>query len=148
MKRKNTRRFDPRYFMDEKTEKVPIKENRFTSAELSRFALSPAMEPSVAPPEMVPEKRLEWLNYQIDTTTIPTQKARWEAEREKLIANNPELRDRGEGPMAEGLGDVGMHRLGPAQMLDSALVLLDNEPDERDIAEAIAILVKLQAHIS
>ncbi len=51
-------------------------------------------------------------------------------------------------PMAEGHGDAGMYQLGPAQMLDSALVLLDNEPDARDIEDAIAILVKLQAHIS
>ncbi len=50
--------------------------------------------------------------------------------------------------MAEGHGDAGMYQLGPAQMLDSALVLLDNEPDARDIEDAIAILVKLQAHIS
>tara|TARA_R110000824_G_scaffold80365_5_gene202151 strand:+ start:3579 stop:3947 length:369 start_codon:yes stop_codon:yes gene_type:complete len=52
MRQKNTRRFDPRYFMDEKTDKPKVlKENRFSSAELSRFAMSPGMEPSVAPPK-------------------------------------------------------------------------------------------------
>ena len=60
MRRKNTKFIDPRYFMDEKTEKAPIKENRFTSAKLSGFEMSPAFKPSVAPPEpdRSPEERL------------------------------------------------------------------------------------------
>jgi hypothetical protein len=157
MKRKNTRRFDPRYFMDEKTEKPKVIKEGLTDSirdEQGRLYDASKQGPGIPseptnPRELTPREKLADLQHQLKTAYYnPAAGPAIQQQIDALLDEHPELRDRGEGPMAEGHGDAGMYQLGPAQMLDSALVLLDNEPDARDIEDAIAILVKLQAHIS
>ena len=87
MRRKNTKFIDPRYFMDEKMEEPTIAEYQIGQKEMPALAY----EPSVAPPEMAPEKRLEWLNYQIEMSRIPTQREKWEEERDQLLIDHPGL---------------------------------------------------------
>ena len=167
MKRKNTRRFDPRYFMDEKTEKPKVikegltdstrdPQGRLKSPYLSKQGPGIPSEPT-NPRELTPREKLADLQHQLKTAYYnPAAEPAIQQQIDALLDEHPELRDRGEGPMAEGLGDAGMYQLGPAQMLDSALVLLDinnlkgplDPSDARDIEDAIAILGKLQAHIS
>jgi hypothetical protein len=94
MRRKNARRFDPRYFMEEKTEKPKVlKEMQFGQKEMPADAYA---EPVGTPPQRSLERRLQDLEDQIAGTRIPEQRKKLEKERAAL------KKKLGSGPVAEG----------------------------------------------
>ena len=133
MRRKNARRFDPRYFMEEKTEKPKVlKEMQFGQKEMPADAYA---EPVGTPPQRSLERRLQDLEDQIAGTRIPEQRKKLEKERAAL------KKKLGSGPVAEGhdgpayASQFGSHLEDPSEMPEPDWINpLEQTVDKHDVA--------------